>query len=173
MAYLFCGRWVNWVWVYCFLINRRLGVTGLSDISVGKYDGRPRVGYGGTTVGIYARQRFKPSSCERDLKARTSWLVPERPPVGMRFGLCPRSCVSGNTPWPSLGCFRDKRCSKSTFYIVYRYRLTAFCPKRCQGVLLVRDSSPRFRMECRKIVCRPCFLPRTADGMHKGRFANS
>ena len=51
------------------------------------------------------------------------------------------------TPWPLLGCFRDKRYSKSTFYIVFWYTLDAFCPKRRQGVSLVRESSPETRME--------------------------
>ena len=57
--------------------------------------------------------------CERDLKARTAWLVPERPHVGMRFGLCLRSCVSGNTPWMFLDrnaakmyCFTDRQAAK-------------------------------------------------------------
>ena len=94
--------------------------------------------------------------------------------------MCLRTCAFGNT-LPSLGCFRVKQCSKSTFYIVFRYSLYAFRSKLCQGVLFVRSSSPcsrmktakivccpgnhpRIRMRCRKIAFRPCLLSRNEVG---------
>ena len=36
----------------------------------------------------------------------------------------------------------------------------------------VREISPEIRMRCEKIILRPGFLPRNADGRHKGRFAD-
>ena len=77
--------------------------------------------------------------CERDLKARTAWLVPVGPRIVRHFDLCLLGCVPENT-------------------------LTAFRPKHCQGVLPVRDLSPCSRMRTAKNICRQGFLPRNADG---------
>ena len=42
-------------------------------------------------------------------------------------------------------------------------------PKHCQGVLLVRNSSPCSRMKTAKIVCCPGNLPKNPDEMQKNR----
>ena len=46
-----------------------------------------------------------------------------------------------------------------------RYRLTAFRPKCCRGVSLVREISPCSRTKTAKTVCRPGFLPSITDRM--------
>ena len=90
-------------------------------------------------------------------------------PKGSPVLICAYGLAHWKTSWPSLGCFRDKRRSKSTFYIVFRYSLYAFRPKHCQGVLLVRSSSPCSRMKTAKIVCCPGNLPKNTDEMQKNR----
>ena len=64
-------------------------------------------------------------------------------------------------------CERNLKVRAPCFVLVGlrvgKYSSVVFCPKCCQGVSLVRESSPCSRMKGAKAVCCPGFLPRIAD----------